>query len=218
MADGILPQFKTCICCKLSKAMLDFNTNRSYRDGYSGKCKQCVREYFFANKARIAELHKEWNERNRQSVNARQAKYRAADREKYREHGRRHYAKDPVPAREAAKAWRENNPERVADGHQRWVANNPAKILEYSRNRRARKRDAEGSHTANDIDRLWDLQRGLCAACRKRMSKYHVDHVVPLAKGGSNNWTNLQLLHPLCNQQKSAKDPIEFMQEQGFLL
>lgn len=40
----------------------------------------------------------------------------------------------------------------------------------------------------------------------------------PLARGGTNQRTNLQLLCPPCNLSKSAKDPIDFMQSRGFLL
>ena len=42
--------------------------------------------------------------------------------------------------------------------------------------------------------------------------------IKPLARGGTNQRTNLQLLCPPCNLSKSAKDPIDFMQSRGFLL
>jgi 5-methylcytosine-specific restriction endonuclease McrA len=47
---------------------------------------------------------------------------------------------------------------------------------------------------------------------------YHLDHIVPLAIGGTNTDDNIQLLRQKCNQQKSAKHPIDFMQSRGFLL
>lgn len=45
-----------------------------------------------------------------------------------------------------------------------------------------------------------------------------MDHIVPLALGGSNTDGNIQLLRATCNQQKHAKHPVVFMQERGFLL
>jgi len=36
--------------------------------------------------------------------------------------------------------------------------------------------------------------------------------------GGSNTDDNMQLLRKLCNLQKHAKHPVDFMQERGFLL
>lgn len=67
-------------------------------------------------------------------------------------------------------------------------------------------------------ERLLVLQRGLCAACKEVLKKFHVDHIVPLALGGAHEPSNLQLLCPPCNRSKHAKDPVRFMQEKGYLL
>jgi len=64
------------------------------------------------------------------------------------------------------------------------------------------------------------LQRGKCACgCGKSLNnEFHMDHRMPIAKGGRHHDDNMQLLLPLCNMQKNAKDPIDFMQSRGFLL
>jgi predicted phosphodiesterase len=61
---------------------------------------------------------------------------------------------------------------------------------------------------------------GKCAAaCGKSIvGGYHIDHIVPISKGGVNDNSNVQLLCPLCNWRKNDKDPILFMRERGFLL
>jgi 5-methylcytosine-specific restriction endonuclease McrA len=83
--------------------------------------------------------------------------------------------------------------------------------------RRARQKAADGRFTAADIRALETRQKGKCACCGKKR-KLAVDHIVPLAKGGTNWPNNLQLLCTPCNASKSAKDPITFMQEKGLLL
>jgi len=52
--------------------------------------------------------------------------------------------------------------------------------------------------------------RGLCGYCGKDLSgnlniwsEDHLDHIVPLAKGGLNDVTNIQLLCGDCNRKKS---------------
>lgn len=67
-------------------------------------------------------------------------------------------------------------------------------------------------------ERIVYLQAGRCACCRKRLADFHVDHIVPLARGGTNDRRNMQVLCPSCNLDKGANDPIEFAQRQGRLL
>ncbi len=83
--------------------------------------------------------------------------------------------------------------------------------------RRALVRQAEGVFTGSDVIRLWHRQRGECATCRVKCGKrpsdsatYHVDHIMPLARGGSNWPHNLQILCSGCNLSKGAKTPVEF--------
>ncbi len=100
-----------------------------------------------------------------------------------------------------------------------WAKQNPDKLRLNAAIRRARKLGASGTHTQADVATLYVKQRGKCIACRVRLGdEFHVDHVVALANGGSNDRLNLQLLCPTCNLRKGAKDPIRFMQEKGFLL
>ena len=56
---------------------------------------------------------------------------------------------------------------------------------------------------------LWPLfqnQQGICPGCRDRFTEdeFHIDHIIPLAHGGSNELNNLQLLCRDCNLRKST--------------
>lgn len=84
----------------------------------------------------------------------------------------------------------------------------------------AQRRCAEGSYTKEDIRELMRLQKGRCVNCMKKIrgKKYHADHIIPIARGGSNWKYNIQILCPKCNLTKSAKDPIEWAQQNGRLL
>ena len=88
-----------------------------------------------------------------------------------------------------------------------------------ARTRRARIVGSSGTHTAADIAALMEKQKGKCTWCLQRFGKQkpHVDHRMPLALGGSNDKSNLQLLHSLCNLMKLATDPLEHGLRSGLL-
>lgn len=66
---------------------------------------------------------------------------------------------------------------------------------------------------------LYLLQKGKCINCKKDLKgKYHIDHIHPVARGGTNHYWNLQLLCPSCNCRKHAKDPYDWANENGRLL
>ena len=113
----------------------------------------------------------------------------------------------------------QNNRARV----QRWVVENPDKARRLrqvqAQRRRARERNIAGSFTRRDLERLFKLQCGKCAYCRVKLGrKHHVDHIVPVAKGGTNDPSNLQLLCIPCNRKKAARDPLDFARLLGLLV
>lgn len=99
-----------------------------------------------------------------------------------------------------------------------WREKNKDKISAWNRNTKARRKMAHGKHTARDVFDLIRLQRNRCACCKMKLTRYHVDHIYPLARGGSNGRENIQILCPTCNTRKKAADPIKFMQSNGYLL
>lgn len=116
--------------------------------------------------------------------------------------------------------WQAENKEKREAKKAEWRANNKDKWVMYNHNRRARRITAGGKLTAGLSDLLFKLQRGKCACgCGKPLGDdYHLDHIMPLALGGTNTDDNIQLLRKTCNLKKGTKHPIDFMQTRGFLL
>ena len=85
--------------------------------------------------------------------------------------------------------------------------------------RRARELNADGSFTSEQITELYAKQKGRCANCSEALGdEYHRDHRTPLARGGTNDILNIELLCGPCNLAKHAKDPVDWAQENGRLL
>lgn len=63
----------------------------------------------------------------------------------------------------------------------------------------------------NNIRDMYRAQKGLCWWCGDELhGVYQIDHRLPVAKGGSDDWANLCLACPDCNSKKSDKMPHEF--------
>ena len=137
-------------------------------------------------------------------------------------------------ARLRVKAWRdEKGIEVVYQNNKEWKAmaygseaeywrqyyekRDREKLIEYARNRRARISNSEGRHTAKDISKILERQSYCCVYCGDDLNDvYHVDHIMPIALGGSNWPDNLQCLCPTCNIRKGAKHPDDWHREIGF--
>lgn len=57
------------------------------------------------------------------------------------------------------------------------------------------------------FERTYRSQGGMCACCHKvyPREKLTRDHIVPISKGGSPQWENIQLLCAPCNERKDDR-------------
>lgn len=171
-------------------------------------CWECYRAYFrvghhkrkSANNIRSTN----WQTANREKAKAATKKWKDVNREHLRVYNKAQYDSDIEAARARVAAWQRANPDKVA-GH--------------NRRRRAIKHKAAGNHTSEDVADLLRKQRSQCIYCNKSLkSGYHVDHIVPLSKGGSNWPRNLQLTCSKCNLAKGARHPLDHARLIGLLV
>ena len=76
---------------------------------------------------------------------------------------------------------------------------------------RALRQRAGATFCSSDIQDLYGAQGGLCAYCGISIEgTYHIDHMMPLSRGGTNSPSNLCLACPDCNGRKYDKAAEEF--------
>jgi 5-methylcytosine-specific restriction endonuclease McrA len=151
------------------------------------------------------------------------------------ERARKRRENSPQVVRKYLRDWRRKNQESAkASNRKQYLANidylrtravvyvkqwrkaNPEKRRASWNRRRAREIGAPGSHTAEQVLALLEMQDWKCAACDVSIKeKRHIDHIMPLVLGGSNWIWNLQGLCPTCNCSKNDKHPIEWARERG---
>jgi 5-methylcytosine-specific restriction endonuclease McrA len=180
-------RFKTCITCNTAKqASLEFfHKQKGKEESLRSSCKKCInlasRDYYESNKEKITKRIGLYQKKN----------------------------KDYLVAYN--KKWKLENPERTIATHKKYTDKNVNKVLAINRNYRARKVKAEGSHTAEDVAKIVAKQNKLCFWCNAELEKIHIDHIIPLCKGGKNDASNLVASCPSCNCTKGSKLPEEFI-------
>lgn len=231
---------KICTKCSNEYDVSFFNKNIRKKDGYDIYCKNCTREMskesYLKNIDKVKKRHKEysktekskeyqkkWRQENNDKCNEYTKKYRGNDnnkqklkeaRKKQRERERflerERYSSNPELYREKNRKKRFNN-----------IENTRLRERLASHKRRELKRNNMFSekYSIKDILVLKEKQNNKCIYCFKSIKKiFHIDHYIPLSKGGADNLNNIQILCPKCNLTKHAKDPIQFANENGRLL
>lgn len=218
-------QRKRCCRCLRVRPITEFHRNpENTTDGRSGHCRDCQA---VSSKASYA--------RHRTAVIEREKKKRLANPGKYKDVARRSYQKNinqnrayrekrkrECPERDRAQkaAYVARNKERVLQSKKDWVKRNPDKQraikLAMQTRRRARKNSAVIGDL-QEIDAFYSYVRESdeirCRWCNCEIpkGKRHVDHVIPISRGGSHTLDNLCCACVFCNSSKHNKMPEDFI-------
>jgi 5-methylcytosine-specific restriction endonuclease McrA len=213
---------KICSVCKAALPVTQFHKNCSAKDKLAVTCKACTsarnKKWREDNPERRKATFSAWFEKNRERNRANCAAYYAENKEVLKAQKREFRQLNGDYVRKIERENCETRRDRLRASSREWARNNPDKRLIASQKRRAAKRNAAGSHTVEDIERIRKAQKGRCAACRSKTT-LTVDHIIALSKGGSNWPSNIQLLCAPCNAGKNDKPNEQFFREAvGMLL
>lgn len=191
---------KTCSRCKQDKPLSAFSADRSKHDCLRSHCKACVASY----RANYDATHQEL-------ITATKSIWRAEHKDRIAATNASWYANHREEQAAYRSSYRSNHREQIATRMSRWHKDNPNNKIAANQRRRARKIAVGGTHTATDIQRQGEVQKWLCWWCGEDCrDEYHVDHLIPLARGGHNGPGNIVIACPHCNLSKNNKTPDEF--------
>jgi 5-methylcytosine-specific restriction endonuclease McrA len=106
--------------------------------------------------------------------------------------------------------YRKRHPEEVRACYRRWYARNRELNLAYQARKRTAQYGGGNNFTRDDVRGQRERQGGTCFWCKGKLGAYHIDHVIPIALGGSNGPENIVISCPHCNLSKSAQHPMDF--------
>lgn len=172
---------------------------------YVGMCKPCRALDMAAKRAANPERHRAYAQRS--EANRKPENDKARWKRRYWRH------RDSLRAKHAE--WRKANPEKEREyGRSKYYRDLPAtraRYRRYNHERRARLYAAEGKYTAAEWEAKLTSYGRRCHWCAQVITGTpHADHLIPLARGGSNSIGNIVPSCAGCNRSKNAKMPWEF--------
>lgn len=199
---------KLCMRCEIKLPVENFHQEIGATGNKRSWCKSCVAEYDREYRSKTKDKRKlqkqDYQIENREKLAAYHHDYYLTNRPKFQEKSKQHYLSDRnqyILRSKKRYQTLKNTPEfkivrRAADSR-----------------RRVRIANAGKGFTAQDIMTQLDMQQGICWWCNKPLdpSNYHIEHRIPLARGGSNNADNICIACPKCNLSKGAKMPWEWI-------
>lgn len=228
---------RTCIGCGKRKpeATEHFTRHARSRGGLLARCKVCERAEGKARRAADIDAARargraQYKKHRKKISAARKAAY-AANPEPAKARARRWKEEHPEQNREYQRdyrerpgmreenrirslAWTSAHRDLTRERSRRWFKDNPERSRAQGHTKRARKRAVPGSHTAEDVLRIYKRQKGLCFYCRAPLhGTYHVDHKTPLSRtelNPTNDPKNICCACPKCNVQKRDMTAKEF--------
>jgi 5-methylcytosine-specific restriction endonuclease McrA len=143
----------------------------------------------------------------------RNQKYRAANREKVSDYNRAYREANREQLRAYISNWSQINRQKLSEYRRDYDVENRDKRKMAWHNRKARIKGNGGALSKDIVERLMIEQDGKCVCCGADLkgTGHHLDHIMPLALGGSNTDDNVQLLTPSCNLKKGARHPDEWI-------
>ena len=162
-----------------------------------------------ANKEKIKARDKAYRKANRERLKASNEAYRKANKEKVKAYIEVYRQTHKKRLKLCLKTYYQNHKEEIVIYKKKWEKDNANKLRDYSRKKRARKRETQVEPINEKIVYLRD--GWICQICHKRVDKklkhpnpmsQTLDHIIPLSKGGTHTYNNVQLAHWRCNISK----------------
>ena len=179
---------KTCSKCSQTLPTSEFFKNKRTRDGLASNCKACVKEsvarYRKTEKATAVRAKYEKSEKGKASKTKYQAKYQRTEKGKA---VRVKYCKTEKGKAVAAAA---------------------------AHRRRAKMKNNGGTLNKDQIQEIQSTPDKKCFWCETECNEnYHLDHIVPVSKGGRNSRCNIAISCQPCNNKKRNKDLSQWLKE-----
>lgn len=162
---------------------------------------------------RYAKIHPEVQRKShakyKSKRNAYSRKWGQLNKARRREYMLDYCKRNQARRRKTYREWVLSNPRKVQARAKRWRERNPAKIAATNAATKARRRGAEtGDNDVGQLIAKWKSEKSFpCYWCGDRFPRkeLHIDHIIPVNKGGTHTCNNVCRACSTCNLRKKDR-------------
>lgn len=206
--NGLYP---SCIECEKIYAKAHYNKpevkekraiyEKEYRDRTKEQRKNYMREYRKKNRKYLTQKNREYIEQNRKQ---------------FYQYGKEYRKKNKEAIAKRDKQYREKNKERINLHEKMYRQTENGKNARYNGQLKRRTYKHFKKFTPVERTKILERDKWQCKSCGIKVhdrssgnwntpDKAHIDHIIPISKGGNSEPNNLQILCRKCNISKGNK-------------
>ena len=200
-------KYKTCSICKkeLELTSENFYKDKTKKDGFQNRCKQCCKEYSKSRKdynKKYRQEHKEYFKEYNEQYKEYYKKYHKEYDKKYYQEVKK-YKYDSEKKSKWNKAYRLKHPEAILNGRHRY---------------RAKLQNQGNGITKEQWEQMNEFFEWCCAYSWIQLDESirHIDHIIPISKGGLNEIWNMVPCYNKYNHSKNNKEPYKWYKQQEY--
>lgn len=208
---------KQCTKCGETKELTLFYKRKDSSDGYRTACKACYNKqskaYSLSNKSSLSEYQKVYANKNKEQLKEYRKQYNEDNFDEIAKKKKAYYRANREKTLEYNRDYYENNRESIIYNSIKYGQSMPGKMSKRAvmQKRKLQKTYTnDGTLTKDTLSDLYKKQKGQCKYCDELLDfsvkhSVHLDHVIPLSKGGSHSISNVVWSCKSCNLRKSDK-------------
>lgn len=210
------------VCCKAyrdnNKDIIIERRKAFYKNNKNAILKQ-RKEYYLENKEEILDKRKKYCDKNKKVILSKNREYRTKNIELLRENCKTYETDNKESLSEYRRDYYIKNKEKISTYGKTYKASLNGKMSQKNSIHKRRTKEKQGDVTTSQFLELQQNAK-VCywCNCSLKKAKVHIDHYVPLSKGGKHTLDNLVVSCQKCNNQKHSIDPLEFANSIGKLL
>ncbi len=183
--------------------------SKLWRDNHKGKQEIYGKLYYQNNKEKINIRQRVYYEMHKIEMNKCSKNYSATHKQENKIYMKAYCISNKEEIKARKKIYHDNHKKEIKERQNTWHKLNRDKHREYDRKRRAQKYETKIEPIK---EKLVFIRDGwICQICHKRVDKRFkypnpmsasLDHILPLSRGGTHTYANIQLTHWVCNISK----------------